>query len=231
MNNTPWKNLGTGEARRVNTVSDFDFFWVVLENSMPGLILKLNSEPKNKPTLPELKNLSVSFRVNSGQWSFVLALKESDHIELFEILCRDIVSYSEQSESINEALHKASLRARRWHYLLRVGHSDRLSLEEQQGLVCELAFLRALVEHLGPELAIDSWKGPLGSSKDFEFTGCCIEVKSRKVAGKNVILISSEDQLSDMEGGQVFLSVFSVESAIGIDGMTIHDHVATTQNF
>ncbi len=180
MNNTPWKNLGTGEARRVNTVSDFDFFWVVLENSMPGLILKLNSEPKNKPTLPELKNLSVSFRVNSGQWSFVLALKESDHIELFEILCRDIVSYSEQSESINEALHKASLRARRWHYLLRVGHSDRLSLEEQQGLVCELAFLRALVEHLGPELAIDSWKGPLGSSKDFEFTGCCIEVKISK---------------------------------------------------
>ena len=75
MTNDPWGKLAVDEARRVNIDGQFDFFWVVLENSMPGLVLKLSSLPEPMPRLPKLKNLIVSFRPAFGGSAFVIGLK------------------------------------------------------------------------------------------------------------------------------------------------------------
>ncbi|MBF4279800.1 PD-(D/E)XK motif protein, partial [Vibrio anguillarum] len=76
MDNSPWKDLDHSNARRVNNNGQFDFFWVVVEEKMPALMLRLPIEPISKPKLPELKNLIANFRIISGRWAFVLALKE-----------------------------------------------------------------------------------------------------------------------------------------------------------
>lgn len=229
MDNSPWKELDPGNAIRVNNNGQFDFFWVTVEEKMPALMLRLPIEPISKPKLPELKNLIASFRIISGRWAFVLALKENSQAELFETLCRDVVESGEKASNLDEALSKAIQRTKRWHHLLRSGRSEGLSIEEQRGLIGELALLRELASSFGSEMAVEAWKGPTGAPKDFELIGCCIEVKTRRTAATPSISISSADQLADCDGGRLFLSVTNVESAIISEGMTLHDYVALTE--
>jgi hypothetical protein len=103
-----------------------------------------------------------------------------------------------------------------------------LSVEEQRGLVGELAVLRELISGLGPETAIEAWKGPTGATKDFEFIGTCIEVKTRRVAARPFVSISSAEQLADVEGCRLFLRVANVASAVSPGGQSLHDHVDMT---
>ena len=224
----PWKNLGADDARRVEAAGHFDFFWVVLEAGMPGLMLRLPASPDPLPKLPKLKNLVASFRPTVGGWAFVLGLKERAQVEIFETLCRDVVNAGEGGKDREEALSRAIQRTRRWHYLLRGGRQGGLSVEEQRGLVGEMEFLRKLVSGYGPEAAIEAWTGPTGSAKDFELIGACVEVKTRRVAAKPYVSISSEDQLADVAGSRLFLRVTNVASAVLPDGQDLHDHVRMT---
>ncbi len=224
----PWGKLKKGEARRVNVNGRFDFFWVVLEQSKPGLMLRFPQMPDTPPKFPKLKNLSVAYRTAGSLPAFVIALDERSQIDIFETLCRDVVLAGEAADNIEDALLRSVQRTQRWHYLLRGGSKKGLSVEEQRGLVGELAFLRALAAEVGPEAAIEAWKGPLKSSKDFEFIGCCVEVKTRRVAAKPFVSISSAEQLADVEGCRLFLKVWNVSSAISPEGMSLHDHVNVT---
>ena len=224
----PWKNLGPNEAKRVNLEGRYDFFWVVLEASMPGLMLKLPSVPQPAPRLPKLKNLVATFRAVVGGFTFVLGLKERSQVEIFETLCRDVVAAGEAGVDRDDALSRALQRTRRWYHLLRGGRVSGLTVEEQRGLVGELAFLRELVSSFGPETAIEAWAGPTGSAKDFELIGACVEVKTRRAAAKPLIAISSEDQLADVAGSRLFLQVANVASAVLPEGQSLHDHVRMT---
>ncbi len=224
----PWQRLNTDEAKRVSLAGRFDFFWVVLEAGMPGLMLRLPSLPQPLPRLPKLKNLKASFRAVAGGSAFVLGLRERSQIEIFETLCRDVVDAGEAGSDRDDALSRALQRTRRWYHLLRGGKSSGLSVEEQRGLVGELAFLRKLVSAFGQETAIEAWVGPTGSSKDFELIGSCIEVKARRVSARPVVTISSEDQLADMDGSRLFLRVVNVASAVLPEGQSLHDHVRQT---
>ena len=224
----PWERLDPNEAKRVDFAGSFDFFWVVLEAGMPGLMLRLPSVPNPLPRLPKLKNLIVSFRPVSSGSAFVLALKERSQVEIFETLCRDVVEAGETGANRDEALSRALQRTRRWYHLLRGGKTIGLSVEEQRGLVGELAFLRELVAAFGPETAIEAWTGPTGSAKDFELIGSCVEVKARRVAAKPFVAISSEDQLADVEGSRMCLRVVNVASAVLPEGQSLHDHVRIT---
>tara|TARA_R110002049_G_scaffold281350_1_gene460911 strand:- start:8292 stop:9260 length:969 start_codon:yes stop_codon:yes gene_type:complete len=224
----PWNQLKADDARRVNAESRYDFFWVVLEAGMPGLMLKLPAIPESPPRFPKLKNLEVSFRSISGGSALVLGLKERSQAELFETLCRDVVKAGEAGANMDEAVTRALQRTRRWQHLLRGGRPGGLTVEERRGLVGELAFLRDVVASLGAETAIEAWTGPRGASKDFELIGTCIEVKTRRVAAKPFVTISSEDQLSDVNGCRLCLRVTDVVSAVLPEGQSLHDHVNVT---
>lgn len=224
----PWDKLNLYDARRVDVGGRYDFFWVSLEAGMPGLMLRLPSLPNPIPRLPKLKNLVASFRPVSGGSAFVLGLKERSQLDIFVTLCRDVVEAGEAGESLGDALSRALQRTRRWYHLLRGGSPGGLSVEEQRGLVAELAFLRELVCAFGPETAIEAWTGPTGSAKDFELIGTCIEVKAHRSAAKPFVAISSEDQLADVEGCRLCLRVVNVASAVLPEGQSLHDHARMT---
>ncbi len=224
----PWKELGSDDAKRVDFKGRFDFFWVVLDSEVPGLMLKLPALPQPVPRLPKLKSLLASFRTVSGKSAFVLGLRERSQVKIFETLCRDIVKAGEEAEDSDEALHRALQRTNRWHHLLRGGKPSGLTIEEQRGLVGELAFLREIVAALGPETAIEAWTGPAGSIKDFEFIRTCVEVKTRRTAAKPYVTISSEYQLADIDGSRLYLRVINVASAVIPEGQDLHDHVNMT---
>lgn len=228
---SPWTKLSEGEALRVNADGKYDFFWVKPEAGIPGLMLRLLEKPDPLPRLPKLKNLTANFRSVGAGYAFVLTLKDLSQIDVFETLCRDVVEAGESAENINDALTRTIQRTYRWHHLLRGGKPNGLSLEEQRGLVGELAYLRNLAAKLGPDMTIEGWTGPDGATRDFEFINTCIEVKTKRVAAKPYVSISSAEQLADIKDCRLFLNVQNVASAVSPDGMTLHDHVALTAKF
>lgn len=222
--NDVWHGLRPGEGRRVSATGRFDFFWSVLEQNSVALLLRLPDGFDCKITVPRFKSLSVGIR-QLEKSALVLRLLDGTQRELFHTLCTDVVSAAEQGEDLEDAVARTIRRTRRWSFLLRSGAKRGLSIEEQRGLVGELAFLDELIKKVGPSAAVEAWKGPEGSSKDFEFPGLCIEIKARRGAAKPHVRISSEDQLADIANAELFLRVFDIDSAVMPEGLTLHDIV------
>jgi hypothetical protein len=223
----PWRTLSPGaiDARRVDPDGTHDFFWIISGKGEPGLLLRIAPGVTEPKPLPKLRNLDLGFQDVAGSRALVLLLRDQEQKELFCSLCLDIVRAAGPAADNADALGRAVRRAMRWHHLLRGGRNDLLSIEEQRGLLGELQFLRRLVDLVGPWPAVEAWKGPSGSSKDFELDGCLVEVKARRGAAKPFVQISSEDQLSDVDGCRLFLVVSAVDAAIKPNGKTLTDHV------
>ena len=225
---SPWEGLAAGgiDARRVDPSLRHDYFWIMSAHAEPGLLLRLAVDTEEIRPLPRMRNLEVAYRDVGGSRALVLLLKDAEQRELFGSLCHDIVSAGDGANDNQDALHRSLRRTLRWHHLLRGGRSDLLSLEEQRGLLGELEFLRRLIELVGTRAALEAWRGPAGASKDFELDGCLVEVKARRGAARPFVQISSEDQLSDVDGCRLFLVVSSVDAAIKPNGKTLTDYVA-----
>ncbi|UWR06535.1 PD-(D/E)XK motif protein [Ruegeria sp. B32] len=228
MTETPWDGLPPSQARRVNSKGRHDFFWVRMPDNAPALLLRMSDDISEVRPLPKLKHIGVFYRVVDGRNSYCITLQEKAHIDLFETLCRDVAAAAEQATEPQHALSRAVSRTLRWHHLLRSGGRRGLSLEEQRGLVAELAFLRELVQHIGPLKAVDAWKGPEDSAKDFELPGLYFEIKARRSAAHPKVRISSEAQLSDIEGARFCLRVHEVDTLLGDEGQNLADHVRST---
>jgi hypothetical protein len=193
----------------------------------PALVLHLAETIEPVQPLPKLRHVGAFYRVVEGRNSYCLTLGERSHLDIFETLCRDVVSAGEAVEDLQSALQRAVRRTVRWHHLLRGGGRG-LSIEEQRGLVGELALLRELVAEVGPVAAAEAWRGPEESAKDFELPGFYIECKARRSAAHPKVRISSEAQLMDIPDARLFLRVQDVDTALDGDGMTLTEHVAQT---
>jgi hypothetical protein len=224
-----WNNLKSGEGRRVDAEGKFDFFWVILEKDSAALFLRLPDNFDDTISTPNFKSLEVQFRQLTHK-ALVVRLLDNTQKDIFLTLCKDVVAAAEKGQDLIDAVNRALRQTRRWIFLLRSGGQRGLTIEEQRGLVGEMNFLCNLSDRLGPAAAIEAWKGPEGSSKDFEFPELCIEVKAHRGAAKPHIRISSEDQLADVEGAIVYLQVYDVDSAVLPEGQTLHELVRMTMS-
>lgn len=228
MAETPWDKLQPDTGIRVDGRGRHDIFWVRMPDRTPGLIMKLSGGAEEVHPLPKLKNLSLSYRHVDGSNTLCLSLTDKGQVDIFEALCRDVIDATEAADTVQSALSKAVQRTCRWHHLLRGGSPEGLTIEEQRGLVAELAVLRELAVELGPRAAIEAWKGPEGSPKDFETFVAHVEVKARRGAANAKIAISSEAQLEAVPGFDLYLKVLDVDTAIAPAGPTLADHVVET---
>lgn len=211
--------------RRVVAKGRWNFFWAVMPRADATLVLMLTRLPDPIPALPKLKNLEFRFQTLPGGPILYIRLKDSAQIELFETLCRDVVTAGEIAATEDEALERTIGRTFRWHYLLRGGKAGLLTEEAQKGLIGELEVLRLLMNALGPRSALTAWSGPSGAPKDFELTGACIEVKARRGASQPFVKISNEFQLADVSDRRVWLSVLAVDRVQPPNGFTLNDKV------
>lgn len=221
----PWSGLTPGaiDARRVDSANKHDIFWIVTDQKEPGLLLRLYPDTEERVPLPRLQHLNLAYRSLGPVRALTISLKDGEQRGLFATLCRDIAAAAAEASDNQGALQRTLRRTLRWHHLLRGGRSDLLSLEEQRGLVGELTFLRQLIQLLGPRAAIEAWKGPFGSAKDFELSHCLVEVKARRGAARPFVSISSEEQLADVAGMRLFLLVMQVDAAVVPSGLTLTD--------
>ncbi|MBG6154754.1 hypothetical protein IWQ52_000618 [Labrenzia sp. EL_159] len=227
MTDGPWDGLREGDARRIDGKGRHDFFWVRMLDASPGLVLQLTAEIIEVRPLPRLKHLDVFYRTIDGRNCYCITLNENSHRDLFETLCLDVVKSAERAESLQGGLARAVRRTLRWHHLLRGGKNG-MSLEEQRGLVAELSFLREIAERLDLLTAVEAWKGPEESAKDFELPGLFFEIKARRGAAHLKVHISSEAQLMDINGARFFLRVQDVDTSFETDGLSLKDHVNNT---
>ena len=227
MTEGPWEGLAGGDARRVDSRGRHDFFWVRMSDGLHALVLRLPAEVTEVRPLPNLKHVGVFYRPIDGRNAYCLVLGDRTHLDLFETLCRDVVAAAQLAEDPQAALGRAVRRTMRWHHLLRGGKQG-MSLESQRGLVAELAFLRELTEHIQPLAAVEAWKGPDESAKDFELPGLYFEIKARRSAAHPKVRISSEAQLMDIDGARLLLRVHDIDTSFEPEGDNLIAHVEKT---
>lgn len=226
----PWTGLRPGaiDARRLDSANRHDLFWIVTDQKEAGLLLRLHPDTEEPGALPRLQHLHLACRAVGQGRALTIVLRDREQRELFATLCRDIAAAADEAPDNQGAMERALRRTLRWHHLLRGGRSRLLGLEEQRGLVGELAFLRHLAGLIGPTAAIEAWKGPFGSAKDFELLHCLVEVKARRGGSRPSVSISSEDQLADVAGARLFLLVMQVDVAVLPLGKTLTELVHET---
>lgn len=227
--NTPWSGLESGktDTRRFDARARWNWFWAVMPGAEAALVLQLSNLPSPAPKLPDLRSLEIRFQTLPGGPILYIRLKDGAQLELFETLCRDVVSAGELAGDEGDALARAIGRTFRWHRLLRDGGpSGVLSEEEQKGLIGEIRVLRMLMAEIGAKAALDAWSGPSGAPKDFELTGGCIEVKARRAASQPHVKISNEFQLADVPNHRLWLAVVAVDRVAEPHGQTLSDIVA-----
>ena len=232
----PWKpisppdNFSDVSSRRVDPDLRWGIFWGVDVQRNCLLILQYEREKTPKAKLPKLRGLTVETHVpSSGPYALlVIRLVDEEQRDIFHYLCLDIISTTRQARSEEEAIERFLARTWRWHRLLRSGRVDRLSDEEQKGLIGEMNVLhRVLFPAIGVDASVRSWMGPLDAPKDFELGRICIEAKARRGSATPHVVISNEHQLDTSGVDALFLYVSEVTSAVEGDkeAVTITDVV------
>ena len=193
-------------AKRVDEQGRWDFFWARDLDRRRMLVLLFRCDYQS-PKMPRPKGLDISIQAGNGDEPsmFMLTLLDQAQTDIFYRLCLDVISATAHSVSEDEALNTAIARSWRWHHLLRGGGDDRLTMEEQKGLIGELVVLeREVLPRMAAADAVTAWVGPLGTPKDFELGTLAIEAKARRGTAEPFVSISSEHQL-DIHGLEVLL--------------------------
>ena len=230
----PWKGLSPPDqmtrvsGRRVDPRLKWEMYWAVDTDGSCLLILRHARENRPGSRLPKLRGLEIETRIPSdeNQSILVIRLKDTEQRDIFHRLCLDIISATRLAESEEEAIERFLARTWRWHRLLRGGRIDKLTDEEQKGLIGELRLMQQhLFRMIGVAASIRSWTGPLDSPKDFEIGRVCVEVKARRGAARPFVTISTEHQLDTMGLDALFLFVLEVTGTSSDDhrGVTVSD--------
>ena len=230
----PWAELKAPDqttkvsGRRVDPGLPWGLYWAIDTDRACLLILQHDPSLRPKGRLPNLRGLEIESRIpqDGNRNLLVVRLKDNGQRDIFYRLCVDIIAATRGAETEKQAVERFLIRTWRWHRLLRGGRDERLSDEEQKGLIGEL---RVMQQHLFPTVGVEAcirfWTGPLGAPKDFEIGRICIEVKARRGAATPFVSISSEHQLDASGIDALFLVVSEITGASSDDikGLTVSD--------
>lgn len=145
-----------------------------------------------------------------GQQRLILSLGREVDRDLFESLCRSLVSSLEHASDSVSSLSITLTHLRRWKSFLS-GRAQNLSAEEIRGLFAEIVFLLELNQHLLGRAAVDAWLGPERSHQDFIFGNTAVEIKSLSGTERSAVRISSEDQLESLNDS-LFLRIYRLSN-------------------
>lgn len=204
-NNTanPWSDIhtaGSGKvgARRADEKHNLDYFWGVDGTGKYLFFLQLHVSTAELPLFPKVGEIVISYtdgpEINDAR--LVFELKSKEHFEIFSVLCKDLMCSTVNAKNAKQALPVLIQRVSRWQRLLRRASGLLLTAAEIQGLFAELTYLlEYLVPAVGLLTALRGWNGPAGSPQDFCVGECAVEVKCKLGGTRNVIAVSSAEQL------------------------------------
>lgn len=217
--------------RRVYTRSDCDLF-VGVQKPANSRALRVKFSSSSAPPslhLPPFRGIEINegsfVEHHVGYRSITLSASNPSFKGVFTSLAEDVARHVSQHCDEAEAAAAFFGRLLQWQRLLERQGAEGLSVEQQLGLYGELWFLRehALVSLPLPQ-AVLSWTGPQWTAKDFQFSGCAVEVKTTTGRQHQHLQIASEKQLDDAGLDALFLCHVSLDTAQGA-GETLPDIV------
>ena len=155
-----------------------------------------------------------------------IALLASPYTDVFLVLIDDLVDSIVCRPGLEAGAKAVLFRLRRWERLLEAS-SKGMSLSAQKGLIGELKVLASAAHAIGITDALMAWQGPEGGTRDFDFGGTGIEVKTTAGKGLLTVRISSERQLEVIAIERLFLWCISLEKSD--NGETLNDAISSVQ--
>ncbi|HHX8485350.1 TPA: PD-(D/E)XK motif protein [Vibrio diabolicus] len=184
---------------RISAEHKLDLFIGYSENGNRYFEFGSESSVINQEELPIFENITLLICVSNGICNLRITLEDNSLKDLFTIIISDLVNASLEANTIEGAAKIFINRLFRWAELLEERHRRGLTFSEQLGLYGELFYLERLISqkkiHIGT--LINSWRGPEGDCRDIDLENTSIEIKTALTTAKNVLKISSLDQLDN----------------------------------
>jgi len=211
---SPWDEIavpGTDfNVRQIPGIIAAPSFWGRDSSGAYLLIIELKGDHTAcyRRDVSTVNGIGVDLRAGAeGQQRLVLTLEKQVDRDLFEGLCRTLISALVHANDSASAVAVSLAHVRRWKTFLS-GRGTHLSPEEVRGLFAELTFLLEVLDRMtSTAAAIESWLGSENSQQDFIFGNVAIEIKSLSGVERNAVRISSEDQLESLQDA-LFLRIY-----------------------
>lgn len=204
-----------------------DVRWAISSDGRRALLIGYKLGKWHSACLPEFENMEL-YDSEEDQ-SLALVLNDKNMLDMFFDICTDVIACLQE---VPDAQRREAtiLRLERWSLLLKPTR-NRMSEEQQKGLIAELLFLKDdVLKELDEASALQAWTGPLRDSRDFSFGNTFVEVKSKRNSSTTNISISSENQLNTSESEELFLYVVDIDRAPQDQGFCVADIANETRN-
>lgn len=198
-----WKSISYYDGGYIQVEVKHALEWHVgyKEIDQKTLVIVSDKEPE---LLPSSKSIVVTKgRRVDGRWALSFALMRIEQDSVFELLCADLITYSQAAENEDAALNLTVKRFKQWNKLLEHQRRSLMDESNRKGLLGELTYLCEVIDGGYPIFAaVQGWVGPDGADQDFVYADGWHEVKSVGVSTSSV-KISSLEQLANSDPGEL----------------------------
>ena len=213
----PWETISLPEAGKINSklaiFNDRTVHKIAYGLDHQGNYLLLYPLPNECRVNfnVNMRGISVARKRIGASSTVMVALLNKDEGVLFNSICQDLGLYMDRfpREKGPDAF------VTRLQYLQNFlkKRADKLTQEEQQGLIGELIILRdELLKHYSPCAAVSMWSGIEDLPQDFACSDFLLEVKSILTPHSNTVTISSPAQLDGKERN-LYLAVVCLDTS------------------
>lgn len=228
MNNNPWNEINDStnkidfNAIIADRKSVLDFYWAKDYYGHLLFIIHTNSDIIINEKIPSLNGLKINVGNLEEKRQLVLTLQDTSNIDLFYILCKDLINTAKNVKDELIAIRRILKRLTQWQYFLK-NNRKHIDKNQLKGLIGELHLLKKLlIFGFNVNDVLSFWKAPVGSIHDFELSNSTLEVKTK--SSVNSITISSYEQMfTELETLYLFVVTLNESSKRSIDSFTIYD--------
>lgn len=209
MHDDPWAKIEASTevvGLRVQGRHPLNVYWTRRQDGAVGLQFRAFPARSLDREVPRLREVSIDLR-NEEPAFLALFLDNQLHQEMFHLLCRDIIEASSRSMSPERAISEVFRRLNHWQSMLAIDRTGDLSDQEVRGLLGELTVLGLIAEGLGIEGAVAAWVAPDEQPQDFALPFGLLEVKTRLASSRQVVTVSSLEQLDARDTAMLLVVV------------------------
>jgi hypothetical protein len=207
--NDPWSEIPRSNKDnalnriRADASHPLDFWYARDFQGRYIFYLDAKAEIAAADTLPHPAGMEVTaFDAGNSICRLVLTLTDSTQIDIFRVLCSDLIkATADVVRNEGAGLSITLTRLVRWQEMLKKARTNILTSSQIIGLIGELTLFKdILLPNLSAFDAANSWRGPYGDEQDFLLAGSIIEVKTQLSTSDQYLNISSEHQLDTASG-------------------------------
>lgn len=198
-----WKSINYYDGGYIQVEVKHALEWHVgyKEIEQKTMVIVSDTEPE---LIPSSKSIVVTKgRRIDGRWALSFTLMRIEQDSVFELLCADMITYSQTAGNEAAALNLTVMRFKQWNKLLEHQRRNLMDESNRKGLLGELIYLCEVIDGGYPVFAaVQGWVGPDGADQDFVYADGWHEVKSVGVSASSV-KISSLEQLANSDPGEL----------------------------